>query len=182
MAIKPLPIHLDKRRKVSDEDADEMRLLHRKGLSYEKIADIFGVTDSTVNYWVNPEWRRKKIELSSNDSYERYHFEPEYKLKHKEAQKRTEKRHGKRLKLLKEEYRKLHPEKVNEASKNWRDKNKEKIKQLNKQYWNDYKERKYYSKMIWTWKIKLRQAKTKNRLRYCREKIKHYQTLKFKNQ
>jgi len=50
--------------KVSDQAKQLMKTLHEIGVTQEEIAAFFNVTDSTVGYWVNDEYReRRKGEL-----------------------------------------------------------------------------------------------------------------------
>ncbi len=50
----------DKRYKVDQHTVNEMRLCRESGLSYQKIADAFGVSYSTALYWCNDEQRAKQ--------------------------------------------------------------------------------------------------------------------------
>lgn len=49
-----VPRELDKRRKLTDEQKNEIRELHQSGESYNSIARKFGVTGTTVRNVVHP--------------------------------------------------------------------------------------------------------------------------------
>jgi transposase len=49
-------------RKVTPEMRVEMEKLRNQGLTYEEIAEKFGISLSIVYYHLNPEYRRKRIE------------------------------------------------------------------------------------------------------------------------
>ena len=51
---------MDRRYKVTQEDVCKMRVLRKKGLSYQKIADIFQVSHSTALYWCDSTQREKQ--------------------------------------------------------------------------------------------------------------------------
>ena len=60
-----VPIEFDRRYKVNQETVDEMRRLRKKGWSYQKIADNFGVCNHTAYYWCNKEYRKHKQRKNS---------------------------------------------------------------------------------------------------------------------
>jgi len=49
-------------RKVTPEMRVEMERLRKQGLTYEEIAEKFGISLSIVCYHLNPEYRRKRVE------------------------------------------------------------------------------------------------------------------------
>ena len=51
---------MDIRYKVNQEDVNQMRVLRERGLSYQKIADIFEVSRSTALYWCDNSQREKQ--------------------------------------------------------------------------------------------------------------------------
>lgn len=53
-------------RKVTPEMKSEMISLRRKGLSYSKIGEQLGVTESTVQYHTSERQRMKTLERSNN--------------------------------------------------------------------------------------------------------------------
>jgi orotate phosphoribosyltransferase-like protein len=64
-----IPIKYDTRYKVTQEIVDEMRRLRDKGLSYQSIADLFGLSSHTPYYWINAKYRKHKREQNSKRVY-----------------------------------------------------------------------------------------------------------------
>jgi DNA-binding XRE family transcriptional regulator len=63
------PIEFDTRYKVNQQVVDEMRKLRNSGLSYNKIAKKFGISNHTVYYWTNEEYRKHKQLKNSKRKY-----------------------------------------------------------------------------------------------------------------
>lgn len=64
---KRLPPELDRRRKLSDEQKDEIKHKYSTGLySLNKLADEYNVSKKTVLLIVNPESKRKNDERIKN--------------------------------------------------------------------------------------------------------------------
>lgn len=55
-----VPIEFDRRFKVNQDIVNEMRLLRKRGITCRKIAKIYNVNETTVIYWTNAEYRRRK--------------------------------------------------------------------------------------------------------------------------
>tara|TARA_R100001594_G_scaffold137042_1_gene179806 strand:- start:18133 stop:18534 length:402 start_codon:yes stop_codon:yes gene_type:complete len=51
---------MDRRYKINQEEVNQMRVLRKRGLSYQKIADIFEVSYSTALYWCDSAQREKQ--------------------------------------------------------------------------------------------------------------------------
>lgn len=64
-----IPIKYDTRYKVTQEIVDEMRRLRDKGLSYQSIADLFGLSSHTPYYWINAKYRKQKRKQNSKRIY-----------------------------------------------------------------------------------------------------------------
>ena len=56
-----MPIETDRRYRVTQKAVDEMRELRKNGWSYQSIANKFGVSFHTAYYWVNEDYRAKKM-------------------------------------------------------------------------------------------------------------------------
>jgi hypothetical protein len=59
----------DRRYKVNQEIIDGMRDMRKRGASYQKIADEYGVSQFTANYWTNEETRKKQRAKTAKRTY-----------------------------------------------------------------------------------------------------------------
>jgi len=64
-----ISLELDRRYKVNKEVVRKMKQLREGGLSYQKIADKFGLCSNTVMYWVDKEYRKKQRKSNSSRRY-----------------------------------------------------------------------------------------------------------------
>lgn len=61
-----IPRELDKRYKLMEEDIKEIRDMYKGGgHTHQSLADIFGVSTSTICYYVNDDFRRYQMEKNA---------------------------------------------------------------------------------------------------------------------
>jgi len=69
----------DLRRKLSCDDIEQVKKERRKGKTLQAIADMFGVTEPCIRYWVNPLYRMRQIHSSSALASNKWKTDEEYK-------------------------------------------------------------------------------------------------------
>ena len=80
-----IPKNLDRRRKLSDEEKDEIREKYKTGTtSHRRLAKEYNVSQKSIFLIVNPEGREKERE------YQKLHWKDKYdKVKHNESIRKT---------------------------------------------------------------------------------------------
>ena len=81
MEYPKLPETLDKRRKLLKEDIAELREERKKGLSYQALAEMFGVNKNTCQYHCDDEYKKRKNKRRYELIKERESWDIEYKKK-----------------------------------------------------------------------------------------------------
>ena len=132
--LKP---ELDDRKKLMPNDILEIKRLRKKGIGLQKIADIFGVSNSTIFYHTNRNYNEMIKREATETSKIFYHNNKEYCRRcGKELARKLRKKHkewrGWHIQLLRENRRKKKLEKLKGRQKeNWRNQ-KELIEQTKK--------------------------------------------------
>ena len=95
MKYPALPFEFDKRKKLKLNDIVKMKELRMAGVVYQKIADKFNVTISTVYERLNPEKYVEKHKYTAQQNLKKYHEDLAYRAKAKASV--TELRQRKRV-------------------------------------------------------------------------------------
>jgi len=60
-----------KNRKLTQEEINEIRCLHKEGKKQKEIASKLGSSQQTISYWLSSEEKRKEISKKSYESFKK---------------------------------------------------------------------------------------------------------------
>lgn len=81
------PVGISRRKKITEQQAEEMKSLRRQGMGWQRIANLFGVAKTTVMYNVSPVFRlranvsasrRSKVARATNPTFAQRHKKQTY--------------------------------------------------------------------------------------------------------
>ena len=49
-------------KKITEDIKESMKKLRKEGMTYKKIAETLGLAESTIQYHINPEYKKKQVE------------------------------------------------------------------------------------------------------------------------
>lgn len=81
MKYPKLPKNLDRRIKLTEAQKSKMKLLRRGGMSFGKIAKEFECHKSTVRYWIDEDYKERKIRKDTDRLRNKILTDPEFKAK-----------------------------------------------------------------------------------------------------
>jgi len=147
---------------VSQEILNEMQKLREQGLTYKEIGERLGLNPNTVNYHLNPEYKKRVIERVRKRYHEILKKNPEYVQKRRERIKQYIKKRLETDENFRERYREI----LRKSAK----RRVEKIKMLRKEY-PEYDEaiRQYY-KDIYNYGVKIAYQNHRENVLKLREK------------
>jgi len=126
--------------KLNKNQIEKIRKLYKTGKYTQKeIAEIFGIAQSTVLYYVNDKYRKKTIERVKKYSHEKYKKGMAWTQTHKEDYRNYIRNYMFNRYHTDKEFRKKMIESNKKVSKRWREKNMDKYRNYMKNYMRDYK-------------------------------------------